>query len=95
MPGHAGEYIVQEGFGWTNGVILYLLSEYGDIINSEDKTIYEYHKSNKIKNFRRILLLFLILGSIAFMINILKKKRLHIILIPSVALSNIFKYYRL
>jgi len=95
VPGHAGEYIVQEGFGWTNGVILYLLSEYGDIINSKDQTIYEYHKSIEIENFWRFLLLLLMLGSIAFIINILKKKRFHIILIPAVALSNIFKYYRL
>ena len=87
--------MVQEGFGWTNGVILYLLSEYGDIINSKDQTIYEYNKSNEIENFRRILLLFLILGSIAFMINLLKKKRFHIILIPAAALSNMLKYYRL
>lgn len=28
-PGGGGEYIVQEGFGWTNGVILYLLKEFG------------------------------------------------------------------
>ena len=95
VPGHAGEYIVQEGFGWTNGVILYLLSEYGDIIDSKDQTIYQYYKSIEIENFRRILLLLLILVSIAFMINILKKKRFHIFLIPAVALTNMFKYYRL
>jgi hypothetical protein len=29
VPGHGGEYQVQEGFGWTNGVALYLLKKYG------------------------------------------------------------------
>lgn len=28
-PGGGGEYIVQEGFGWSNGVILYILKHYG------------------------------------------------------------------
>jgi alpha,alpha-trehalase len=27
--GHGGEYSVQAGFGWTNGVALSLLDEYG------------------------------------------------------------------
>jgi len=29
-PGGGGEYVVQTGFGWTNGVILDLLYIYGD-----------------------------------------------------------------
>ena len=29
-PGHGGEYGVQVGFGWTNGVVLQLLHRYGD-----------------------------------------------------------------
>lgn len=28
-PGHGGEYEVVAGFGWTNGVALSLLEEYG------------------------------------------------------------------
>ena len=28
--GHGGEYIVQDGFGWTNGVMLELLRDHGD-----------------------------------------------------------------
>lgn len=28
-PGRGGEYVVQEGFGWTNGVALYFLEKYG------------------------------------------------------------------
>ena len=29
-PGGGGEYVVQDGFGWTNGVILYLLNTFPD-----------------------------------------------------------------
>ena len=29
-PGGGGEYIVQEGFGWTNGVILWILQIFGN-----------------------------------------------------------------
>lgn len=29
-PGGGGEYIVQEGFGWTNGVILWILQTFGN-----------------------------------------------------------------
>ncbi len=29
-PGRGGEYDVQSGFGWTNGVILDLLHTYGE-----------------------------------------------------------------
>jgi len=30
QEGHGGEYPVQDGFGWTNGVALYLLNKYPD-----------------------------------------------------------------
>ncbi|XP_006993428.3 trehalase isoform X2 [Peromyscus maniculatus bairdii] len=33
-PGGGGEYEVQEGFGWTNGVALVLLDRYGDQLTS-------------------------------------------------------------
>lgn len=33
MAGGGGEYEVQEGFGWTNGVILDLLLTYGPDLN--------------------------------------------------------------
>lgn len=36
MAGGEGEYDVQEGFGWTNGVLLSLFSRYGDKISSSD-----------------------------------------------------------
>ncbi|ELW63221.1 Trehalase [Tupaia chinensis] len=34
QPGGGGEYEVQEGFGWTNGVVLILLDRYGDQLTS-------------------------------------------------------------
>lgn len=34
--GGGGEYEVQMGFGWTNGVILELLDKYGDRISLKD-----------------------------------------------------------
>ncbi|XP_010627618.1 trehalase isoform X2 [Fukomys damarensis] len=34
QPGSGGEYEVQEGFGWTNGVALMLLDHYGDQLTS-------------------------------------------------------------
>ncbi|XP_054581119.1 trehalase [Eptesicus fuscus] len=34
QPGGGGEYEVQEGFGWTNGVVLMLLDHYGDRLSS-------------------------------------------------------------
>ncbi|XP_075857532.1 trehalase-like [Microcebus murinus] len=34
QPGGGGEYDVQEGFGWTNGVVLMLLDRYGDRLTS-------------------------------------------------------------
>lgn len=33
--GSGGEYSVQDGFGWTNGVVLELLQRYGDSLNVE------------------------------------------------------------
>ena len=30
--GRGGEYTVQAGFGWTNGVVLTLASEYGNVL---------------------------------------------------------------
>ncbi|XP_048199901.1 LOW QUALITY PROTEIN: trehalase [Perognathus longimembris pacificus] len=34
QPGGGGEYDVQEGFGWTNGVALMLLDRYGDRLSA-------------------------------------------------------------
>ncbi|XP_068922691.1 trehalase [Petaurus breviceps papuanus] len=33
-PGGGGEYEVQEGFGWTNGVALLFMDRYGDLLTS-------------------------------------------------------------
>ena len=30
--GRGGEYTVQAGFGWTNGVALWVASKYGDVL---------------------------------------------------------------
>nr|QWX20096.1 trehalase 2 [Henosepilachna vigintioctopunctata] len=35
-PGSGGEYQVQEGFGWTNGLVMYLLDKYSDVMFVED-----------------------------------------------------------
>ena len=35
--GGEGEYTVQSGFGWTNGVIMQLLNTYGTFLTSEKK----------------------------------------------------------
>lgn len=61
--GHGGEYKVQEGFGWTNGVVLNFLSTYGNKLQSptpkcNDATIAKMS-------------VFLILGSFDFIIHFL------------------------
>ena len=33
-PGGGGEYIVQEGFGWTNGVVLWILDKFGSNVTA-------------------------------------------------------------
>lgn len=37
LPGGGGEYDVQEGFGWTNGVLLTFFDRYGQVISSDDQ----------------------------------------------------------
>lgn len=39
LPGGGGEYDVQLGFGWTNGVVLELLTTYGDRLTSQPSGI--------------------------------------------------------
>ncbi|CEF66649.1 Trehalase [Strongyloides ratti] len=39
-PGSGGEYEVQTGFGWTNGVILDLLDKYGHVVTSKETSWY-------------------------------------------------------
>ncbi|XP_052759357.1 uncharacterized protein LOC113519591 [Galleria mellonella] len=41
-PGHegsGGEYSVQDGFGWTNGIVLELLQRYGKDLTLNDRTV--------------------------------------------------------
>ncbi|XP_039248239.2 trehalase-like isoform X1 [Styela clava] len=38
VPGAGGEYDVQAGFGWTNGVDMVLLDRYGEKLTAEPKT---------------------------------------------------------
>lgn len=35
--GGGGEYQLQTGFGWTNGIIMELLEKYGDRLTAEEK----------------------------------------------------------
>lgn len=39
--GGGGEYDIQTGFGWTNGVALHLLDKYGDKLSSTDEQLLE------------------------------------------------------
>ncbi|CAH0579003.1 unnamed protein product [Chrysodeixis includens] len=36
--GSGGEYIVQSGFGWTNGIVLELLQRYGKVLTLEEES---------------------------------------------------------
>lgn len=51
-PGNGGEYEVQLGFGWSNGVILDLLDRYGDRFTLDTNSVatgrYKYIQYVKI-----------------------------------------------
>ncbi|CAG8435969.1 8613_t:CDS:10 [Ambispora gerdemannii] len=36
MPGGGGEYVVQTGFGWTNGVMLWILEKFGGVLQEPE-----------------------------------------------------------
>lgn len=40
--GDGGEYPVQNGFGWTNGTIIWLLKKYGKILDVEFDHLQSY-----------------------------------------------------
>jgi len=42
-PGGGGQYLVQHGFGWTNGVTIHLLAEYSKHISSPSCGPYQYN----------------------------------------------------
>ena len=43
-PGHGGEYEVQVGFGWSNGVVLDFINTYGDRLDSFDRESSTAHR---------------------------------------------------
>lgn len=53
--GGGGEYIVQAGFGWTNGAIMELLNTYGAELRCTDKDICEMSGEYKVKHRVRLL----------------------------------------
>uniref|UniRef100_A0A914E6P1 Trehalase n=1 Tax=Acrobeloides nanus TaxID=290746 RepID=A0A914E6P1_9BILA len=58
-PGSGGEYVVQDGFGWTNGVILDLLMHYGDRLFINDCTKDSTSSDVDASNINLILVLFM------------------------------------
>jgi alpha,alpha-trehalase len=42
--GGGGEYEIQEGFGWTNGVIMELLHKYGNLLKVHDTSSEPEHQ---------------------------------------------------
>ncbi|KAG6803549.1 trehalase isoform X1 [Apis mellifera caucasica] len=44
--GGGGEYEVQLGFGWSNGVIMDLLNRYGDKLTAEDRFVATFHSNS-------------------------------------------------
>ena len=47
-PGIGGEYICQEGFGWTNGVLLCFLKDFGGLISQREYLSYVASKDYEI-----------------------------------------------
>ena len=89
-PGGDGEYVVQEGFGWTNGVVLDFLSKYGDLINSHEDLATLESDSNGIS----ILIWIFILSSfILICFQFLKRRRVYFLLITIIMnLINAVRY---
>ena len=86
---------MQEGFGWTNGVVLDFLSKYGDVIRSDDDITITHQEKHADTGVTLTFLLFTSIFIIGFLFYILKKKRYHYILLPRVALSRFINYIRL
>jgi len=49
--GGGGEYTVQSGFGWTNGVVMELLNEYGPVLESSNNRPTKHKKKRPISQF--------------------------------------------
>lgn len=69
-PGGGGEYIVQEGFGWTNGVILWILKIFGD-----DLTVPQQCVSVKASSVARSNRILSVVGNLFFTLALLFKAR--------------------
>ncbi|CAG9537673.1 unnamed protein product [Cercopithifilaria johnstoni] len=67
QPGRGGEYLVQDGFGWTNGVILDLLTTYYDRMRIEQGN--GGSTSTKRMSFEFIISLISIIISIFYMMH--------------------------
>ncbi len=91
-PGHAGEYEVQEGFGWTNGVLLYFLSKYGDLLSYEDNTATNPVTRSKRTHPIFAFILFIGIFTIALMWSFLQKKRYRRILLLMLAISSMMAF---
>ena len=68
--GGGGEYEAQDGFGWTNGVFLYFLQEYGDRISSDDNvhgTAASFEKNENLLKYTLILLVNLTLAKFFYL----------------------------
>ena len=46
-PGGGGEYIVQEGFGWTNGVSLWILNKFGTNLTAPSQCLKISHDNRR------------------------------------------------
>ena len=57
LPGGDGEYDVQEGFGWTNGVLLHFFDKYGQDVSSNDEVNSAQNLSLNLMLFSMILFL--------------------------------------
>ena len=81
---------MQEGFGWTNGVVLDFLSKYGDLIDSHEDLATLESDSNGIKPF---IWIFISMFFILFFFQFLKRRRGYSILTSIIIdLINVFRY---
>ena len=64
-PGHGdGEYELQNGFGWTNGVLLDLLDKYGQVISAHDQELVQQSRTPGVYQWFVILV---VMGGVMFL----------------------------
>lgn len=62
-PGHGdGEYELQNGFGWTNGVLLDLLDKYGHVVSSNGD-----HVNRRTSDVYQWFVIIFVIGGVLFM----------------------------